>query len=193
MDDLTGLLLWGGSRLTCIIKTNSPCLSSHNEDVYTFWFQQTTFLTATLLFQPHLINTVQLQMIIYKSVCCFTHMHTDIISYTTYSWDARNLQISDFRCAHNNKRQYSSPDKKCALQTPSCLTMVSVQSGRFIALNHSCRRFFIWQWQQECDQISNLRLHYIDSGTQHHQDDILNSLCIRVQFSLCLTASAAVM
>ncbi len=24
MDDLTGLLLWGGSRLTCIVKTNSP-------------------------------------------------------------------------------------------------------------------------------------------------------------------------
>ncbi len=91
--DLTGLLLWGGSRLTCIVKTISPCLSSH-EDVNTFRFQQATIFTATLLFQPQLITTlyIQLQMIIYKSsVCCFTHMHTDIISYTTYSWDARNL------------------------------------------------------------------------------------------------------
>ncbi len=38
MDNLTGLLLWGGSRLTCILKTNSPCLSSHDEDVNTFQF-----------------------------------------------------------------------------------------------------------------------------------------------------------
>ncbi len=28
--------------------------------------------------------------------------------------------------------------------------------------------FFVWQWQQVCDQISNLRLYYVDSGTQHH-------------------------
>ncbi len=40
MDDLTGLLLWGGSCLTwCIVKTNSPCLSSY-DDVNTFRFQQ---------------------------------------------------------------------------------------------------------------------------------------------------------
>ncbi len=54
MDDLTGLLLWGGSRLTCIVKTNSPCLSSHDGDVNTFQFQQATIFTATLLFQPQL-------------------------------------------------------------------------------------------------------------------------------------------
>ncbi len=95
MDDLKGLLLWGGSCLTCIVKTNSQCLSSHDEGINTFQFQQATIFTATLLFQPQLFTTmyIQLQMIIYKSsVCCFTHMHTDIISYTTYSWDARNLQ-----------------------------------------------------------------------------------------------------
>ncbi len=40
MNDLTGSLLWGGSQLTCIVKTNSPCLSSHDEDVNTFQFQQ---------------------------------------------------------------------------------------------------------------------------------------------------------
>ena len=73
------------SHLTCIVKTNSPCLSSHDEDVYTFQFQQATIFTATLLFQPQLITKmyIQLQMIIYKSsVCCVTHMYTDIISYT---------------------------------------------------------------------------------------------------------------
>ncbi len=50
-------------------------------------------------------------------------MHTDIISYTTYSWDARNI--------------------------------------------------FVWQWQQVCDQISNLKLYYVDSGTQQHNKMIL--------------------
>ncbi len=65
--------------------TNSPCLSSHDEDVNTFQFQQATIFTATLLFQPQLITAmyIQLQLIINKSsVCCFTHMHTDIISFT---------------------------------------------------------------------------------------------------------------
>ena len=65
MDDLTVLLLLGGSHLACIIKTNSPCLSSHDEDVYTFQFQQASIFTATLMFQPQLITTmyIQLQMI----------------------------------------------------------------------------------------------------------------------------------
>ncbi len=84
---LKGWTIWqdylrlSDSHLTCIVKTNSPCLSSH-EDVCIFQFQQATIFTATLLFQPQLITTmyIQLQMIIYKlSVCCFTHMHTDII------------------------------------------------------------------------------------------------------------------
>ncbi len=57
MDNLTGLLLWGGSCLTCIVKTNSPCLFSH-DDVNTFKFQQATIFTATLLFQPQLITTM---------------------------------------------------------------------------------------------------------------------------------------
>ncbi len=51
--------------------------------------------------------------------------------------------------------------------------MVSVQSIRFISFKHSCRRFFVWRWQQVCDQISNLRLYYINSGTQHHNKMIL--------------------
>ncbi len=90
------LLLWGGSRLTCSKDKLTACLSSHDEDLNTFRFQQATIFTAILLFQPQLITTIyiQLQMIIYKSsVYCFTHKHTDIISYTAYSWDARNLQM----------------------------------------------------------------------------------------------------
>ncbi len=79
--------------MTCIVKTNSPCLSSHDEDVNTFQFQQATIFTATLLFQPQLITTLYIIINIYNlSVCCFTHMHTDIISYSACSWDARNLQ-----------------------------------------------------------------------------------------------------
>ncbi len=81
-----------------------------------------------------------------------------------------------FRGAHNNKRQYfffTFSDKKCALQTQAFLTIVSVQSTRFISFNHSCRCFFAWQWQQVCNQISNLRLYYIDSGPQHHNKMIL--------------------
>ncbi len=65
MDDLTGLLLWGGSPLTCIIKTNSPCLSSHDEGINAFQFQQATIL------QLHYYSS-------HNNVCCFTHMHTDI-------------------------------------------------------------------------------------------------------------------
>ncbi len=78
LDDLTGFLRLSDSHLTCIVKTNSPCLSSH-EHVYTFQFQQATIFTAILLFQPQLITTmyIQLQMIkhIKLSVCCFTHRH----------------------------------------------------------------------------------------------------------------------
>ncbi len=42
------------------VKTSSSCLSSHDEDVNTFQFQQATIFTATLLFQPHLIIVVGL-------------------------------------------------------------------------------------------------------------------------------------
>ncbi len=152
----------------CIVKTNSPCLSSHDEDVNTFQFQQAPIFTATLLFQPQLITTmyIQLQMIIYKSsVCCFTHMHTDIISYMTYSWDARNLQMR-----HNNKRQYFIEPFLISVRCKREHFWRSFLSSLLILsrLTTSCRRFFVWQWQQVCDQISNLRLYYVDSGTQHH-------------------------
>ncbi len=79
-----GMFPWQRSTVCIIRHTDS---SPPSVRIFPF--------TATLLFQPQLITTVyiQLQMIIYKSsVCCFTHMHTDIISYTTFLWDARNLQ-----------------------------------------------------------------------------------------------------
>ncbi len=63
----------GGSRLACIIKTNSPCPSSHDEDVNTYQFQQVTICTATLLFQPQLITTLYNYNDYKSSVCCFTH------------------------------------------------------------------------------------------------------------------------
>ncbi len=53
--NLTGLLLWGGSRLTCIVKTNSPCLSSHDEDVNTFRFQQAPIFYSYIII-PATIN-----------------------------------------------------------------------------------------------------------------------------------------
>ncbi len=76
-QNLTGLLLWGGSRLTCIVKTKSLCLSSHDEDVNTFQFQQVTIFTATLLFQSQLITTlyIQLQIMIYKLSVWYHNLH----------------------------------------------------------------------------------------------------------------------
>ncbi len=52
------------SHLTCIVKTNSPCLSSH-EDVYIFQFQQATICTATLLFQEFQVFQPQLIITMY--------------------------------------------------------------------------------------------------------------------------------
>ncbi len=61
--------------------------------------------------------------------------------------------------------------------------------------NHSCRRFLVWQWQQICDQISKLRLYYIDSGIQHHNKDILSSLysqiCAGLSGSVCFSSRCA--
>ncbi len=86
IDDLMGLTLTlsrylrsSDSHLTGLVKSNTPCLSSH-EDVYIFQFQQATIFTATLLFQPQLITTmyIQLQMIsIYiVSLLFYTRVHT---------------------------------------------------------------------------------------------------------------------
>ncbi len=103
MDDLTGLSLWGGSCLTGIVKTNSPCLSSHDEDVNTFQFQQAIIFTATLLFQPKLITTmyIQLQMIINHQFVVL-HTYTQTLFHTQHIREMQEI----FRRAHNNKRQY---------------------------------------------------------------------------------------
>ncbi len=94
---LKGWTIWQdcycGSRLTCIVKTYSPCLSSH-DDVNTFQFQQATIFTATLLFQPQLITTLYIQLLFY------THAHRHYFIH-----DSREMQ-EIFRRAHNNKRQY---------------------------------------------------------------------------------------
>ncbi len=83
-----------------------------------------------------------------------------------------------FRRAHNNKRQYFIEPFQCELQMRSCLTMVSVQFARFIAFNHRCRNFFVWQRRQLCVKISNWSRFYIDSGTQHQNKIIILSfLC----------------
>ncbi len=123
------------SYLTCIVETKSLCLSSH-EDVNTFKFQQATMFTATLLFQPQLIRTlyIQLQMIkhiirhfLVLNTCTQTLFHTRHI---------REMQ-EIFRRAHNNKRQYfieSFSDKKCELQTWTCLKVVFVLFHRFTHL-----------------------------------------------------------
>ncbi len=64
--DLTGLPPVD-SHLTCIVQTNSPCLSSH-EDLCIFQFQQATIFTATLLFQPQLITTMYIQLHMIKHI-----------------------------------------------------------------------------------------------------------------------------
>ncbi len=103
MDDLTGLLLWGRSHLTCIVKTNLPCLSSHDEDLNTFQFQQATIFSATLLFQPQLITTlyIQLQMIINHQFVVL-HTYTQTLFHTQHIREMQEI----FRSAHNNNRQY---------------------------------------------------------------------------------------
>ncbi len=83
----------------------------------------------------------------HNNVYIHLQMIKQIVSLLFYTHAHRHYLIHDIfvRCqkilrrAHNNKRTFS--DKKCALQARSCLTMVSVQSARFIEFNHSCRGF----------------------------------------------------
>ncbi len=81
-SDRTVTMRW----ITSIAKTNSPCLSSH-DDVNTFQYQPATIFKATLLFQPQLITTLYLylytiinrQFFVLHACKC---LHTDIISNT---------------------------------------------------------------------------------------------------------------
>ncbi len=64
LDDLPGFPPVE-SHLTCIVKTNSPCLVMK---MYIFQFQQATNFTASLLFQPQLITTMYMQLHIVQDV-----------------------------------------------------------------------------------------------------------------------------
>ncbi len=171
---LKGWTIWQdcycGSRLTCIVKTYSPCLSSH-DDVNTFQFQQATIFTATLLFQPQLITTLYIQLLFY------THAHRHYFIH-----DSREMQ-EIFRRAHNNKRQYfiepflirsvrckrehfwwwflSSPPVLSCLTTAVVIFCLAVAAG--MRSNFSFEAV----------------LHRILHPTSQ-QDDILSSLCSRI-------------
>ncbi len=184
MDDLTGLLLWGGSHLTCIVKINSLCLSSYDEDVNTFRFQQGTIFTVYTIANYYIRRFVVL------------HTCTQTLFHTQHSREMQEI----IRRAHNNKtilyltfmiRRVCCKSEhfwRSFLSSPlvlSCLTTAVIV-------------FFVWLWQQVYDNIYNLRLYYVDSGTQ--QDYILSSLCNlaesvlvwmgRIQFDLCFASSA---
>ncbi len=143
MDDLTGLLLWGGSRLTCIVKTSSPCLSSHDEDRNTFQFQLATSFTATLLFQPQLITTLYIQLQMIKHIHRhFVILHTcmQTLFHTEHSREVQEI----FRCAHNNKTHYFI--ETFLIRGVHCKRNTFLRlflSARFITFNHRCCRFFL--------------------------------------------------
>ncbi len=93
------------------------------------------------------------------------HQFVVLHTCTQTSFHTRHIrEMHDiFRGAHNYKRQYViEPFLIRSVQTWAFWTTVSVQSTGFIMFNHSCR-CFVWQWQQVCDHIYNLRLYYIDS------------------------------
>ncbi len=90
------------------------------------------------------------------------HTCTQTLFHTRHSHEMQEI----FRCAHN-KRQY--------FIEPFLMRSVRCKRKHFwrwfrsspLVLSHLTTAV-VWQWQQVCDQISNLRLYYIDSGTQHH-------------------------
>ncbi len=91
-----------------------------------------------------------------SSVCCFTHASIGYII-------SNKIVV---RCIRNIILYLTFSDKKCALQTRGFLTIVSVQSARFISFN-SCHHFLSGS-DSRCVKMSNWSLYYIDSGTQHH-------------------------
>ncbi len=141
MDDLTGLLLWGGSRLTC-----------SKDKLNTFKFQQATIFTAILLFQLQIITIMYIKI---QNYCTY------IFCLLFYTLAHRHYFVHDIvmRCKKSSDAPMTAKDN-------AFLTIVYVQSKQ------SCRRVFVWQWQQVCDKTSNLRLYYVNSGTQHHNKRI---------------------
>ncbi len=104
-----------------------------------------------------------------------------------------------FRCAHDSKRQY--------LIDPFLISNVCCKHDHFwrsflsspLFLSHLTTAVVCFcQWQQVYDRISNLRLYYVESGTQHHNKVIFWALCVaesvlvwmcHLAFSLCLAAT----
>ncbi len=124
----------------------------------------------TLLFQPQLITTMYIQLQYINRKFVVLHTCTQTLFHTQHSREMQEI----FKRAHNKKRQYFiEPFLIKSVRCKHEHFWRSFLSTCFISFNHSCRRFFVWQWQQVCDQISNLRLYYINFGTQHHNKMIL--------------------
>ncbi len=92
---------------------------------------------------------------------------------------------------HNNKRQYfiepflirSVCSKRDHVWRPFLSSPLVLSR-----LTTAVVVFFVWQWQQVYDQISNLWLYYVDSGTQ--QDNLADSALVWMGRLLCFAASA---
>ncbi len=87
------------SHLTCIVETNSLCLSSH-EDENIFQFEQATIFSATLLFQPQLITTLYIQLQMIK------HIIRPFVVLHTYTQTLFQTHIHETSDAPITTRQY---------------------------------------------------------------------------------------
>ncbi len=84
---------------------------------------------------------IQLHMIIWHINCQFVVLHT-----CTQTFYIREMQ-EIFRQQNNNKRQYFfflTFSDKCALQTRAFLTIISVQSARFVLFRATAVIVLFW-------------------------------------------------
>ncbi len=119
---------------------------------------------------------IQLQMIInLQFVVLHTCTHT--LFHTPHSREMQEIFIR----THNNKRpHFIEPFLTRSMRCKGEHFWQSFLSSPLILshLKKSCRFFFfVWQWQQVCNQISNLRMHYWFWHPTSQQDNILSSLC----------------
>ncbi len=113
------------------------------------------FLSLILIIiQPQLITTmyIQLQMIIYKSSVVVLHTCTQTLFHTQHIREMQEI----FKRAHNNKRQYFI--EPFLIRSVRCNTehfWRSFLSSPLILsrLTTAVVGFFVWQWQQVCDQF----------------------------------------
>ncbi len=104
-----------------------------------------------------------------------------------------------FRCAHNSKRQYLIDH--FLIRNVCCKhdhIWRSFLSSPLFLSHLTTAVVCYWQWKQVYDQISNLRLYYVESGTQPHNKVIFWAPCVaesvlvwmgRLAFSLWLVAT----